>query len=258
MFYFDKVVAFILLIQICPTQISAAAKEKIDSNGPSKADTRDLFWILRNSRNDLEKQKKALMILKTKEIDLKEIMSFDSRDSGEPEYHTLLSLAVTEGQEVILNTLLESGADVNQIIHNLRNDKSITALQVAAKLSSTEITKALIEAKANVNVQNKFGNTALHAAVKRSHIPIVRLLLNAGASFNIANGREKTAIKLVSDLKARCDVDSADFKNLSEIEGLIEETRDKRIAAAIDAVSKTIYINKSLAKIIIEYSNFER
>lgn len=63
----------------------------------------------------------------------------------------------------------------------------------AAVFGKTEIAKALIEAGANLNLQNNEGSTALHTAAFFCRPEIVTLLLNKGADKSIKNKYNTTA-----------------------------------------------------------------
>ena len=64
--------------------------------------------------------------------------------------------------------LLEAGANVN-----IQNNRGYTALIDASYKGHTEIVKLLLEYKANVNIQNKYGYTALICASSSGHTEIV-------------------------------------------------------------------------------------
>ncbi len=64
----------------------------------------------------------------------------------------------------------------------------------------TEVVEKLIEAKANVDMQEKDdGWTALICAAKNGHIEIVELLLQRGANIHITDANGKTFLDLVKD-----------------------------------------------------------
>ena len=77
--------------------------------------------------------------------------------------------------EAVLS-LLDGGADPNE-----RNAKGSVPLMDAAWNRSVDVADALIQAKADVNIQNHRLNTALHFAFERNSKPVVQLLLHHGA-----------------------------------------------------------------------------
>jgi ankyrin repeat protein len=68
----------------------------------------------------------------------------------------------------------------------------------AAVFGQTEIAKALIEAGANLNIQNNDGSTALHCAAFFCRPEIVKMLLDKGADKTINNKYNSTAFQNVA------------------------------------------------------------
>ena len=86
--------------------------------------------------------------------------------------------AVCEGDEATVREALASGFDVN-----VRDDKLNTALHHATRLGHLNIMRLLIEAGAELNIQNDYDSTALHLTEK--NMDTIRILLEAGADPNI-------------------------------------------------------------------------
>lgn len=78
-----------------------------------------------------------------------------------------------------LTMLLKRGMDPNSV-----NDKGEAALMTAARESGPEVVRALLQARAKVNVKNQFGDTPIMLAALRGNLPIVKLLRQAGAEIN--------------------------------------------------------------------------
>ena len=72
-----------------------------------------------------------------------------------------------------------------------------TALITAAVFGRTEIAKALIEAGADVNLQNNEGSTALHSAAFLCRLEIVEMLLEHGADTSLKNIYGSTPLQSV-------------------------------------------------------------
>ena len=89
----------------------------------------------------------------------------------------------------LLNLLVNAGADVN--IQNISNH---TALHIAAGRGRTEVAKLLVDAGADVNMQDGERATALHFAARQGHTEVVKLLVNAGADVNMQDGERATAL----------------------------------------------------------------
>ena len=76
----------------------------------------------------------------------------------------------------------------NQVMHlseyrysgySQRFSEDVTGLQIAASFGLKEIVRLLLEAKADVNVQENYGRTALYWAALNGHEAVVKLLLEA-------------------------------------------------------------------------------
>jgi ankyrin repeat protein len=87
--------------------------------------------------------------------------------------------AVEKGDESRLNSLLDSGADVNA-----KTAQGTTALMIAAFYKRPKLLSALIARGADVNAGNRLGSTALIIACLSNHVKMVRELLVAGADSN--------------------------------------------------------------------------
>lgn len=66
-------------------------------------------------------------------------------------------------------------------------------LHIAAIQGCPEIVKSLIEAKADINIKNRFGETPLMLAVSEGRVEVVRLLLESGADVNFKNSKGRNA-----------------------------------------------------------------
>jgi hypothetical protein len=69
-----------------------------------------------------------------------------------------------------------------------------TVLQCAVVWNYPELVRTLIEAKANLDIQDKEGFTALHRAVNHNLIEIVRMLIDAGANLNVQDKHGDTPL----------------------------------------------------------------
>lgn len=79
--------------------------------------------------------------------------------------------AARNGDEKIVKTLLENGANVNHA-----NQFGYTALMWAANNGHLEIVKTLLANGANIKAVNKYGETALTLAKSNGHLEIVKIL----------------------------------------------------------------------------------
>jgi len=73
-----------------------------------------------------------------------------------------------------------------------------TALISAAVFGKTDVARALVEAGADVNIQNQEGSTALHSAAFLCRTDIVKMLLENGADKELKNIYGSTPLASVS------------------------------------------------------------
>jgi len=104
---------------------------------------------------------------------------------------TALTLAVQYGCVEIAKVLINAKADLD-----IQNDSGNTALITSLKFGRNkgEIASLLIENGAKLDIQNKEGNTALHIAAKWSYVEIIRQLLDKNAGLDIKNNDGDLAI----------------------------------------------------------------
>jgi ankyrin repeat protein len=96
----------------------------------------------------------------------------------------------------IIKDCLRYNPNVNEQDHN-GNTPLIVAIQVN---SGIEIIKLLIEAGANLDIQNLWGTTALISASSLYNLELLKILIEAGADWSIENKEGETFIfKLLKD-----------------------------------------------------------
>ncbi|GET26009.1 ankyrin repeat domain-containing protein [Prolixibacter sp. NT017] len=101
---------------------------------------------------------------------------------------TDIQTAILSGNLEVVKQHIEAGTDIN-----MKDPMSgSTPLIMAATFGKTAIAKALIDAHANLDIQNNEGSTALHAAAFFCRIEIVQMLMDAGADKNIQNNHGAT------------------------------------------------------------------
>ena len=100
--------------------------------------------------------------------------------------------AATRGDLEMVNTLLRSGADVNQT-----DEKRFTALLRALQNDREEIANILVaRPELDVNAQGEGGANALISFVARQRVPAVQDLLNRGANVNLPDSDGDTALNI--------------------------------------------------------------
>ena len=99
--------------------------------------------------------------------------------------------AAGKGNLDALKQHIAAGSELNQ---RTQDGQKTTPLIAAAGVGQAEAAKMLIEAKADLNLQNKQGDTALSVAAFLCHPEIVEALLKAGADKAIKNNTGTTAL----------------------------------------------------------------
>jgi ankyrin repeat protein len=106
--------------------------------------------------------------------------------------NTALCLAVNRNENTkSARILVNAGANID-----VQNDVGRTVLHEAVGFQKTTFVKMLLDAGANVDIQDNRGETALHLAVEKKSSGCVEMLVNAGANMDIKNRDGKTAIDL--------------------------------------------------------------
>jgi ankyrin repeat protein len=154
-----------------------------------------------------------------------------------------------KNKEKIIKQLIEAGANVN-----LQDNYGYTALMHAATKSTDNTVKMLINTGADVNLQNKYGYTALMYAATKSTENTVKMLIDAGADVNLLDSEGWTALMcVVSNFNSS--------KNTAKL--LIDAGTDLQIQDYNEYnVFKIAYSNKTKSSIVrmlidaIELSNY--
>jgi hypothetical protein len=79
---------------------------------------------------------------------------------------------------------------------NVRDEKGLTRLIVAASAGQTDTVRSLLAQGAGINATSADGRTALIAAVQSGHIEIVQSLIAAGANLNSSTRGTGTALEI--------------------------------------------------------------
>lgn len=101
--------------------------------------------------------------------------------------------ALAGGGAHVSSLLLDKGG---HFITLLKDSLGRTALHWA--VSDEDLTRVLLQHKANPNSRDKDGDTALHIAAERGHIGTVKLLLSAGATPSAHGEHENTPLHLAA------------------------------------------------------------
>jgi len=98
--------------------------------------------------------------------------------------------AAWSGNLEITSLLLANGADVNA----RHTEAGSTALEYAVLTSRPEIVRALLAAKARVDIRYKDGETVLHTAAAKGNREIVASLIGAGAPIKAIDNNDNTPL----------------------------------------------------------------
>ncbi|MEJ2344291.1 MAG: ankyrin repeat domain-containing protein [Gammaproteobacteria bacterium] len=99
--------------------------------------------------------------------------------------HSLLFVAIANGNEAMVKRLLARGARVGP-----QSRRGLAPLDAAIIKADRPMVEALLKRGARVNAADKLGNTPLHYAAAYGTPAIVRLLLARGANVNAFNKRK--------------------------------------------------------------------
>lgn len=127
----------------------------------------------------------------------------------------------------------------------------------AAGLFFVDATRALIEAGANINLQNDWGKSALMYSMgggyeSRGRMEIIEMFFQNGAKINVMNKGGTTAYDLTTDQESKDLIDK--YKNI-RISNQIKKVEDLRV----DRLTYFSWIPKDLNDLIkdIFNTNFE-
>ena len=112
--------------------------------------------------------------------------------SGETLLHEIVKLEMDneESRLSVVRDLLDFGADVSR-----KNRFGMTPLLLAVDLERpANLVSLLLTPQSNIETSGPGGLTALHLAARKSSLETVKLLLNAGASSVIVDAMGKTAL----------------------------------------------------------------
>ena len=106
---------------------------------------------------------------------------------------TWLLRAAADGQEVVVQRLLENGAELNS-----KDEYSRTPLSWAAQKGHEKVVQMLLDKRADINAQGEEYDNALQAASYGGHGQVVQMLLDKGADVNAQGGYYGNALQAAS------------------------------------------------------------
>ena len=114
--------------------------------------------------------------------------------TGEPLRPTVLMLAAANAQQVCVERLLQSGAQVNGT-----NAVGRTALHIAAEKGHVPVAKRLLHASADLDSNDLKGNTPLHRSACNGRQEMTRVLLAMLAEVDSKDKRGQSAMDQARD-----------------------------------------------------------
>jgi len=164
---------------------------------------------------------------------------------GIPYSHISLQSAAWEGELDFVKWLVEEKkVDVDAMI----TSDGATALHKAAEYGNAEVVKILVDAKADVDVQERHGYTALHYAIMHGHTEIVKILVDAKADVDVQERHGDTAltyaalkghteiVKILVDVKADVDLQN-NFGDTALIRAVFDRNGRDIVRVLLDAKS---------------------
>ena len=106
---------------------------------------------------------------------------------------TPLLRAARKGHEKVVQVLLDKGADVNA-----QGGEYGNALQVASSEGHNQVVQILLDKGADVNAQGGYYDNALQAASYKGHDQVMQMLLDKGADINAQGGPYNNALQAAS------------------------------------------------------------
>lgn len=146
-----------------------------------------------------------------------------------------------------VDALIEAGADLN-----VENSHGYTALTIAAsnsKPNTVTIVKMLLKAGADIDMPRSSGDTALGLAARNANIDLIKLLLDWGADPYVKNYKGKTVFDI-----AQCHPSVK--KILDDYMKQKAKHRKEVVSPEIMRSIKEVEMPKELAGIVAEYADF--
>ena len=141
------------------------------------------------------------------------------------EHSPLIAACITDrGQPMdptIIDKLLSAGANPNTQTAKHGN----TALIIAAHCGYEKGVEILLNAAADVNIQNSDGDTALHDAAEKGHLAVCKMLLASGALASVTNSNGNTPFddalnnghhEVCEQLRTRMDSDPSTTQEITK------------------------------------------
>ena len=140
-------------------------------------------------------------------------------------YCTPLYLAARYRHSVIVQLLIDAGADPNNISKRLKGLALGAPLAIATVYGHLNVVKMLLNGGAQPNIESNYGVTCLHLAAMKGHNDVLNLLLEKGANPNAVEKIDGYTPMHFASRKGnkdgvRCLLNSGANPNITDREGL--------------------------------------
>lgn len=132
--------------------------------------------------------------------------------------------ACRKGDAEVTRKMLGGGKDV---LANVVDENRRSALHFAAALGNVEITKYLIDAGADIDLQDKEGYTPLHMAAGYMYLPTVLALLEAGANPELRDSSGRNVVELIDSLRASFPLNLQTMQRVLALEAVANGLADR-------------------------------
>ncbi|PNW84345.1 hypothetical protein CHLRE_04g231026v5 [Chlamydomonas reinhardtii] len=105
-----------------------------------------------------------------------------------------------------------------ELLAHVVDENRRSALHFAAALGSAECTRLLVEAGAELDLQDKEGYTPLHMAAGYMHTPSMAVLLEAGANPEIKDNTGRDVVNLIENLRASMPLSMGSVQRILQLE----------------------------------------
>jgi hypothetical protein len=144
---------------------------------------------------------------------------------------TPLVAAVMFEQSPALETILDSGADINQT----SDGNGSTALHRAASCGYTESVETLCKLGADLNILDKFGFAPVHGAIQLGHLGALEALCDGGADLGILDNKGDNLLQFVANRPDKPKITRALKDRISRLSDDREVIKNMQAQIIIDA-----------------------
>jgi len=137
---------------------------------------------------------------------MKYLKLFEDFDSHDP--YELMIISPNKKAEIIVGEIMKNKPNLN-LVNDLialgtnldwqdEDNYNFTPLHWAAFYGKVEFVRILIDARANLDLQDEDGETPLHGATIKGNEEIARILIDAGANLNPQDNKGRTPLHVVA------------------------------------------------------------